>query len=170
MAMLSFERKYRVRGGTLLGGDLFDFWVGPFYVGFFGATGDLAKRKLFHAIPSPYDVTGVFADEQRGIFARHRAHLVATQILVDFTKKGFAGVRGKRQDVPQLKRSGMSMPEAPFPSADERKLAAAASSGSSGKGKGASGRPETGRSMLYFAFGKYVCSAVGNWRERTSAA
>jgi photosynthetic reaction center L subunit len=38
MALLSFERKYRVRGGTLLGGDLFDFWVGPFYVGFFGVT------------------------------------------------------------------------------------------------------------------------------------
>ncbi len=38
MAMLNFERKYRVRGGTLLGGDLFDFWVGPFYVGFFGIT------------------------------------------------------------------------------------------------------------------------------------
>ena len=38
MAMLSFERKYRVRGGTLTGGDLFDFWVGPFYVGFFGVT------------------------------------------------------------------------------------------------------------------------------------
>lgn len=38
MAMLSFERKYRVRGGTLIGGDLFDFWVGPFYVGFFGVT------------------------------------------------------------------------------------------------------------------------------------
>jgi photosynthetic reaction center L subunit len=36
MSMLSFERKYRVRGGTLIGGDLFDFWVGPFYVGFFG--------------------------------------------------------------------------------------------------------------------------------------
>jgi len=36
MSMLSFERKYRVCGGTLLGGDLFDFWVGPFYVGFFG--------------------------------------------------------------------------------------------------------------------------------------
>jgi photosynthetic reaction center L subunit len=36
--MLSFEKKYRVRGGTLLGGDLFDFWVGPFYVGFFGVT------------------------------------------------------------------------------------------------------------------------------------
>ena len=36
MAMLSFERKYRVRGGTLICGDLFDFWVGPFYVGFFG--------------------------------------------------------------------------------------------------------------------------------------
>ena len=38
MAMLSFERKYRVRGGTLTGGNLFDFWVGPFYVGFFGVT------------------------------------------------------------------------------------------------------------------------------------
>lgn len=38
MAMLSFEQKYRVRGGTLVGGDLFDFWVGPFYVGFFGIT------------------------------------------------------------------------------------------------------------------------------------
>ncbi|MDA0846668.1 MAG: photosynthetic reaction center subunit L [Proteobacteria bacterium] len=36
MAMLSFEKKYRVRGGTLLGGDLFDVWLGPFYVGFFG--------------------------------------------------------------------------------------------------------------------------------------
>ena len=38
MAMLNFEKKYRVRGGTLLGGELFDFWVGPFYVGFFGVT------------------------------------------------------------------------------------------------------------------------------------
>ncbi len=38
MALLSFEKKYRVRGGTLVGGDLFDFWVGPFYVGFFGIT------------------------------------------------------------------------------------------------------------------------------------
>ncbi|MEM9222429.1 MAG: photosynthetic reaction center subunit L [Pseudomonadota bacterium] len=38
MALLSFERKYRVRGGTLVGGNLFDFWVGPFYVGFFGVT------------------------------------------------------------------------------------------------------------------------------------
>jgi photosynthetic reaction center L subunit len=38
MAVLSFERKYRVRGGTLIGGDLFDFWIGPFYVGFFGVT------------------------------------------------------------------------------------------------------------------------------------
>lgn len=38
MAMLNFERKYRVRGGTLIGGDLFDFWVGPFFVGFFGVT------------------------------------------------------------------------------------------------------------------------------------
>lgn len=39
MAVLSYERKYRVRGGTLIGGDLFDFWLGPFYVGFFGITG-----------------------------------------------------------------------------------------------------------------------------------
>ena len=39
MSMLSFEKKYRVRGGTLLGGDLFDFWMGPFYVGFFGVLG-----------------------------------------------------------------------------------------------------------------------------------
>ena len=38
MAMLNFEGKYRVRGGTLVGGDLFDFWVGPYYVGFFGVT------------------------------------------------------------------------------------------------------------------------------------
>mgnify|MGYP000152925328 CR=1 FL=1 len=38
MSLLSFERKYRVRGGTLVGGDLFDFWVGPFYVGFFGVS------------------------------------------------------------------------------------------------------------------------------------
>ncbi len=38
MAQLNFERKYRVRGGTLVGGDLFDFWIGPFYVGFFGVT------------------------------------------------------------------------------------------------------------------------------------
>ncbi len=41
MTMLSFEKKYRVRGGTLIGGDLFDFWIGPFYVGFFGVTGML---------------------------------------------------------------------------------------------------------------------------------
>ena len=38
MSMLSYEQKYRVRGGTLIGGDTFDFWVGPFYVGFFGVT------------------------------------------------------------------------------------------------------------------------------------
>ena len=36
MALLSFERKYRVGGGTLVGGSTFDFWIGPFYVGFFG--------------------------------------------------------------------------------------------------------------------------------------
>jgi len=39
MSMLSFEKKYRVRGGTFVGGDLFDFWIGPFYVGFFGVAG-----------------------------------------------------------------------------------------------------------------------------------
>lgn len=38
MAMLTFEQKYRVRGGTLVGGDLFDFWIGPFWIGFFGVT------------------------------------------------------------------------------------------------------------------------------------
>ena len=38
MALLSFERKYRVPGGTLIGRDLFDFWIGPFFVGFFGLT------------------------------------------------------------------------------------------------------------------------------------
>ena len=38
MALLSFERKYRVPGGTLIGGEMFDFWVGPFFVGFFGVT------------------------------------------------------------------------------------------------------------------------------------
>ncbi|MEM1111269.1 MAG: photosynthetic reaction center subunit L [Pseudomonadota bacterium] len=38
MSMLSFERKYRIRGGTLVGGDLFDVWIGAFYVGFFGVT------------------------------------------------------------------------------------------------------------------------------------
>ena len=38
MAQLVFERKYRVRGGTLIGGELFDFWVGPFFVGFIGVT------------------------------------------------------------------------------------------------------------------------------------
>ena len=49
MAMLSFERKYRVRGGTLIGGDLFDFWVGPFYVGFFGVTTIVLRRSRHRA-------------------------------------------------------------------------------------------------------------------------
>ena len=53
MALLSFERKYRVRGGTLIGGDLFDFWVGPFYVGFFGVitaiTAALGTALIFYA-------------------------------------------------------------------------------------------------------------------------
>ena len=47
MAQLSFERKYRVRGGTLVGGDLFDFWVGPFYVGFFRRH-DVLFRRSWH--------------------------------------------------------------------------------------------------------------------------
>ena len=38
MALLSFERKYRVPGGTLVGGNRFDFRVGPFFVGYFGVT------------------------------------------------------------------------------------------------------------------------------------
>jgi hypothetical protein len=33
-----FREEVPVRGGTLVGGDLFDFWMGPFYVGFFGVT------------------------------------------------------------------------------------------------------------------------------------
>ena len=41
MPMLSYEHKYRVRGGALIGGDLFDFWVGPFYVGAFGVAAAL---------------------------------------------------------------------------------------------------------------------------------
>ena len=43
MALLSFEKKYRVPGGTLIGRDLFDFWVGPFYV------------CLLYTSPSPRD-------------------------------------------------------------------------------------------------------------------
>lgn len=39
MVLFSFERKYCVCGGILIGGDLFDFWVGLFYVGFFGIIG-----------------------------------------------------------------------------------------------------------------------------------
>ncbi|SFP14501.1 photosynthetic reaction center subunit L [Tranquillimonas alkanivorans] len=38
MAILSYEAKYRVRGGGLIPGTPFDFWIGPFYVGFFGFT------------------------------------------------------------------------------------------------------------------------------------
>lgn len=58
MALLSFERKYRVRGGTIIGGDLFDFWVGPFYVGFFGVTaaiGALLGTMLIFAAASSGD-------------------------------------------------------------------------------------------------------------------
>ena len=39
MAMLSFETKSTGSAAArCVGGDLFDFWVGPFYVGFFGVT------------------------------------------------------------------------------------------------------------------------------------
>ena len=34
MALLSFEKKYRVPGGTLIGRDLFDFWSGRFMSAF----------------------------------------------------------------------------------------------------------------------------------------
>ena len=37
MAMLSFEKNIGF-GGNPRGWDLFDFWMGPFYVGFFGVT------------------------------------------------------------------------------------------------------------------------------------
>ncbi|MEL6951206.1 MAG: photosynthetic reaction center subunit L [Pseudomonadota bacterium] len=54
MSMLSFEKKYRIKGGTLIGGDLFDFWAGPFYVGFFGVAGAfftlLGVAMIFFAI------------------------------------------------------------------------------------------------------------------------
>ena len=53
MSMLSFERKYRVRGGTLLGGDLFDFFLlDPERLGF--VVGDVSGKgvpaALFMAI------------------------------------------------------------------------------------------------------------------------
>ena len=38
MTTLSYEPKYRVAGGGLIPNDPFDFWFGPFYVGFFGVT------------------------------------------------------------------------------------------------------------------------------------
>ena len=63
MAMLSFERKYRVRGGTLVGGDLFDFWVGPFYVGFFGVT------TIFFTVLGTALTTGLLAPRARAAAA-----------------------------------------------------------------------------------------------------
>ncbi len=67
MALLSFERKYRTRGGTLIGGDLFDFWVGPFYVGFFGVTtaiSALLGTALIRIWPQPraYGAGWILAD------------------------------------------------------------------------------------------------------------
>ena len=56
MALLSFERKYRVPGGTLIGRDLFDFWVGPFYIGFFGLM-TIFFACLLYTSPSPRDRT-----------------------------------------------------------------------------------------------------------------
>jgi len=50
MAMLNFEKKYRVRGGTFVGGDLFDFWVGPFYVGFFGVTTIFLHHRIYRTV------------------------------------------------------------------------------------------------------------------------
>ena len=54
MALLSFEKKYRVRGGTLVGGDLFDFWVGPFFVGFFGVTAVFFSKPTQSAPSDPF--------------------------------------------------------------------------------------------------------------------
>jgi hypothetical protein len=65
MAMLSYEPQYRVRGGTLIGGDLFDFWIGPFYVGFFGVTraaiDDQELRRRQHSCHSPRPLGGCAA-------------------------------------------------------------------------------------------------------------
>ena len=82
MAMLSFERKYRVPGGTLVGGDLFDFWVGPFYVGFFGVTtiffsfiGTFAD----HLRRGPRPDVERLADQHRAARRQLRARLRADQ-------------------------------------------------------------------------------------------
>ncbi len=63
MALLSFERKYRVRGGTLVGGDLFDYWFGPFYVGFFGVTG-----AFFTVLGTLLIIYGCVIDPHRSIW------------------------------------------------------------------------------------------------------
>ena len=68
MALLSFERKYRVRGGTLVGGDLFDFWIGPFYVGFFGvlvAISALLGTMLIFAAAADHHCRGSRTDGDR---------------------------------------------------------------------------------------------------------
>ena len=74
MSMLSFEQKYRVRGGTLVGGDLFDFWIGPFWVGFFGITtafftvvgtvlhAHVLGRRLWHELRRAPDFARVFVN------------------------------------------------------------------------------------------------------------
>ena len=75
MAMLSFERKYRVRGGTLIGGDLFDFWVGPFYVGFFGVT------------------TALFASLGTALIAVGRRHRADLEHLADLHRAARSQIR-----------------------------------------------------------------------------
>jgi photosynthetic reaction center L subunit len=68
MALLSFEKKYRVRGGTLIGGDLFDFWVGPFYVGFFGVT-----TFFFSVLGQPHPGARPMQGDVQSLDDQHRA-------------------------------------------------------------------------------------------------
>ena len=92
MALLSFERKYRVRGGTLIGGDLFDFWVGPFYVGFFGVTTAffaLVGILLIAVITSASDVGAIRAAQvllgplgMTGWLRRHALEIDCVQVPI----------------------------------------------------------------------------------------
>jgi photosynthetic reaction center L subunit len=64
MADLEFESAYRKPGNTLFqliigGEDPFDFWVGPFYVGFFGAVAGLA---IFIGVAILFVAVGQYGD------------------------------------------------------------------------------------------------------------
>ena len=97
MALLSFERKYRVRGGTLIGGDLFDFWVGPFYVGFFGVAAYCCAGEACGYVGAPGAAFGhvhafVVAAEhdQRRIGMDRRAHFFVLRLDTGTARKGEA--------------------------------------------------------------------------------